>query len=58
MVSNLAADSPARLILEIDIGELQAVVVAHDKAGGVFLRKRRSVGIGWENFEGQVMIMK
>jgi hypothetical protein len=29
----LAADSPARLILEIDIGKVLAVVVPHDMAG-------------------------
>jgi hypothetical protein len=32
LVSNLAADSPARLILEIDIGKALAVVVPHEIA--------------------------
>jgi hypothetical protein len=33
----LGSRSPAGLILEIDIGELLAVVIAHDKAGGLLL---------------------
>jgi hypothetical protein len=32
-VSSLAADLRPRLILEIDIGELLAILVTHDKAG-------------------------
>ena len=34
--SSFAAEHQARLIFEIDIRELLAVVVAHDKAGGLF----------------------
>jgi hypothetical protein len=37
LVSSLAADRRPRLILEIDIGELLTVVVAHDKAGFQFV---------------------
>jgi hypothetical protein len=36
-VSSFAAESPPRLVLEIDIGRLLAVVIAHDKAGVQFL---------------------
>jgi len=36
-VSSFAAESPPRLVLEIDIGKLLAVVIAHDKAGVQFL---------------------
>jgi hypothetical protein len=35
----LCRRSPARLILEIDIGELLAAVVADDKAGVLFLNR-------------------
>jgi hypothetical protein len=35
--SLLIAISPPGLILEIDIGERLPIVVAHDKAGGLFL---------------------
>jgi hypothetical protein len=39
----LSSRAPPRLILEIDIGELLPVVIADDKAGGLFLdRPRRS----------------
>ena len=39
--------SPPRLVLEIDIGELLAVVVAHDKAGFLFFaRPGRRAGSG------------
>jgi hypothetical protein len=40
-VSSLAAESPPRLILEIDIGELLPVLVTHDKAGVQFFDKPR-----------------
>jgi hypothetical protein len=33
----LRGRSSARLLLEIDVGELLAIVVAHHKAGGLFL---------------------
>jgi hypothetical protein len=37
LVSNFAAESPPRLILEIDVGKLLTVVIAPDKAGVQFL---------------------
>ena len=37
----LGSRAPARLILEIDIGEFLAVAVAHDKAGVQFLGSPR-----------------
>jgi hypothetical protein len=37
---------PPELVLEIDIGELLAVVVAHDKAGGLFARQSKAAGSG------------
>jgi len=37
LVSSLAVDRRPGLILEIDIGELLAVVVAHDETRGLFL---------------------
>jgi hypothetical protein len=42
--SNLAADSPARLILEIDIGKSLPVVIAHDKAMRPILRQSKAAG--------------
>jgi hypothetical protein len=36
-----AAEPVARLILEIDIGELLSVVIAHDKARGLFFDRPR-----------------
>jgi hypothetical protein len=36
----LGCGSSVRLILKIDVGELLAVAIAHDKAGGLFLNRR------------------
>jgi len=47
LVSNFTVESPARLILEIDIGERLFVVVADDETRGLFLngpRRREAAG--------------
>lgn len=46
LAEQLGGRSPARLILEIDIGELLAVGVAHDKAGRLVPRLTRAAGSG------------
>ena len=46
MALNLAADRQARLILEIDVGKLLAVVVAHDIASVQFLESTMAAGSG------------
>ena len=55
--------SPPRLILEIDIGELLPGAVRHDEGATNILDgpKRREAaggGVGCENLEGQVKIMR
>jgi hypothetical protein len=48
LAEQLCGRSPARLLLEIDIGELLSVVVAHDKAGAQLLDRpeRREAAFG------------
>jgi len=46
-VSNFARRSPPRFILEIDIGDLLPIGVAHDKASGLLVdraRRREAAG--------------
>jgi hypothetical protein len=36
LVSSLAAEPPPRLVFEIDVGKLLAVVIAHNETGFLF----------------------